>query len=223
MVVGVVIFAATLVVVIIFVIANRNRSNNTVGGLPNNILKISYPSLSYKEVLKLGYENAEHLLKTIPCVRFNEIELLAFLCHVGRLSVMATNGNIREWGKESSEFIHSKISDDQRKKYINRYSFYLNVSGGEKVEGVWSYSKLPDSMLRVPMMRDYIAFGDCITNPDMIEDYYEGAISLNGITEQQQFYQRYTNDFFRFVHTFCVMVAGKEFDPPQLDLDEIET
>lgn len=220
MVFGILVGVVLLVVIIILV---KNRANKSSGASLNSILKNSYPNLSYKEVLNLGYDTAAHLLKTMPCVCFNEIELIAFLCHVGRLSVMATNGDIREWGKESSEFIHSKISDDQRKNYISRYSFYLGISGGEKVEGIWAYSKLPDLMLRVPMMRDYIAFGDCITNPDMIENYYEGAISLNGIAEQQQFYQRYTNDFFRFVHTFCVMVAGKEFDPPQLSPDDIET
>lgn len=219
MIVGILVVVVFLAIIIVFA---KSRANKASGASLNSVLKNSYPNLAYKEVLNLGYDNAAYLLKTIPCVCFNEIELVAFLCHVGRLSVMATGGDIRDWGRESSDFIHSKISDDEKEIYISRYSFYLGISGGEKVEGVWSFSEIPKSILSVPMLRCAVAFGDCITNPSLIDDYEGGAISLYDIDDMMRFQQRFSDEFMRLVHTFCVMVAGKEFNPPILSSDEME-
>lgn len=219
MIIGILVAVVILAIIVLAVKSRKGRPVNSSS--LDSVLKNSYPNLSYKEVLKLGYDNAAHLLRSLPCV-FDEVELLAFLCQTGRMAVMAVRGDIRAWGKESSEFINSMISGDQRQQYIKRYCFYLGISGGEKVEAVWPLSDIPQSVLSVPMFRSAVAFGDCITNPDMIEDYYSGGLYLWGATEKVEFARRYIDDFFRFVHTFCVMVAGREFDPPILSPDEME-
>lgn len=220
MIVGILVGVVFLAIIIIFA---KSRANKSSGASYDSVLKNSYPNLSYKEVFRLGYDNAEHLLRSMPCVCFDTVELLAFLNNIARTTVIATGGNVREWGNESSEFIRTKLPEGQRKHYFDRYSFYLGISGGEKVEAVWSFSPIPPAVLSVPMLRAAVAFGDCITNPSLIEDYEDGAISLYDFDAQAQFQQRFSDEFMRLVHTFCVMVAGREFDPPILSPDEIET
>lgn len=221
MVIGIIIVAVLIVFLIAFI--KHSSLKEDVPTSLNSVLKNSYPNLSYKEVFRLGYDNAEHLLRSMPCVCFDTVELLAFLNNIARTTVIATGGNMREWGNESSEFIRTKLPEGQRKHYFDRYSFYLGISGGEKVEAVWSFSPISPAVLSVPMLRAAVAFGDCITNPSLIEDYEDGAISLYDFDAQAQFQQRFSDEFMRLVHTFCVMVAGREFDPPILSPDEIET
>lgn len=218
----VIVLIIVAVVVVLLLVTSRRSKPQVSGSSLNSVLKNSYPNLSYKEVFALGYDNAEHLLRSMPCVCFDMVELLAFMNNIARTTILATGGNMREWGRESSEFISSKLSDGQRKHYLDRYSFYLGISSGEKVEAVWSFSPIPPSVLSVPMLRATVAFGDCITNPSLIEDYEEGAISLYDFDAQAKFQQRFSDEFMRLVHTFCVMVAGREFDPPVLSPDEMQ-
>ena len=218
----VIVLIIVAVVVVLLLVASRRSKAQVSGSSLNSVLKNSYPNLSYKEVFSLGYDNAEHLLRSMPCVCFDTVELLAFMNNIARTTILATGGNMREWGSDSSEFISSKLPEWQRKHYLDRYSFYLGISSGEKVEAVWSFSPIPPSVLSVPMLRATVAFGDCITNPSLIEYYEDGAISLYDFDAQAKFQQRFSDEFMRLVHTFCVMVAGREFDPPILSPDEME-
>ena len=50
----------------------------------------------------------------------------------------------------------------------------------------------------------------------MIDDYEEAPVMLDDMFKVAEFQQSFLGDFFRLVHTYCVMLAGKEFDPPIL-------
>ena len=180
----------------------------------NDVLQNAYPRLSYAEIFELGILNAFDLLRSFPCYIKNEIETYAFFYLIGELSVKTVGGNQREYQKSIDAYITSKLTAEQRTVFQNRVSFYQSISCGAKVEGLWSPGDIPPSVLSVPMLRCTVAFGDCITNPDMIEDYYGAPILLYGISQIVEFHQRFTDDFYRLVHTYCVMVAGREFDPP---------
>lgn len=211
-----IIIAAFILVVLVVVFSKKKSPGESRGATLDSILKDSYPNRSYKEIIELAFYNAKELLESLPRYRGNDIEILAFLSRIGNVTVQWVGGDIYKYKTEVDEYVDSVISKDEKKLYLKREGFYWDISYGGKIAGLWSTSDIPPSIQSVPMLRCAVAFGDCVTNPDMINDYEDAPLIIDGIDEVVEFQQRFMNDFFRLVHTYCVMLAGKEFDPPIL-------
>ena len=211
-----IIIAAIILVVLVVVFSKKKSPVESSGTTLDSILKDSYPNRTYKEIIELAFYNSKELLESLPRYRGNDIEILAFLSRIGNVTVQWVGGDIYKYKIEVDEFVDSVISKEEKKRYLNREGFYWDISYGGKIAGLWATSDIPPSIQSVPMLRCAVAFGDCITNPDMINDYEDAPLVIDGIDEVVDFQQRFMNDFFRLVHTYCVMLAGKEFDPPIL-------
>lgn len=212
-----IIIAAIILVVLVVVFSKKKSPGESRGATLDAILKDSYPNRTYKEIIELAFHNAKELLESLPRYRGNDIEILAFLSRIGNVTVQWVGGDIYKYKTEVDEFVDSVISKEEKKLYLKREGFYWDISYGGKIAGLWATSDIPPSIQSVPMLRCAVAFGDCVTNPDMINDYEDAPLIIDGIDEVVEFQQRFMNDFFRFVHTYCVMLAGKEFDPPILN------
>lgn len=196
--------------------SKKKRPVESGGATLDAVLKDSYPNRTYKEIIELAFYNSKELLESLPRYRGNDIEILAFLSRIGNVTVQWVGGDIYKYKTEVDEFVDSVISKEEKKEYLKREGFYWDISYGGKIAGLWATSDIPPSIQSVPMLRCAVAFGDCITNPDMIDDYEDAPLVIDGIDKVVEFQQRFMNDFFRLVHTYCVMLAGKEFDPPIL-------
>lgn len=211
------ILVIVIIVLLIIVLSQRKRTNevsNSRGTSLESVLKEAYPNRTYKEIFDLGFLNAKDLLEKMPTYRGNDIEILAFLSRIGNITVDWVGGDIKEYERQVLEYFDSKKSVEEKGDFIIRSLFYRWIAEGDKVIGRWAFGDVPTSFLENVILRCAVAFGDCITNPKMIEDYENAPIAVYGITDMTDFQKRFVGDFFRFIHTYCVMLAGKEFDPP---------
>ena len=212
----VVILIIVIVLGILIIRAMNKKSNNGSSTSLNSILEISYPKKSYREIFEIGVDNAVDILSDLPSCEVNLIEIYAFLNCLGSGTVQTVNGDLQKYHSQINEFLGSHLSASEQEIFLKRAKFYRGIYFGDKIEGICFQSDVPPSIQSVPMLRCTVAFGDCITNPDLIRDYYKGGLTIHGFSDTMAFQQRFTSDFFRFVHTYCVMIAGKEFDPPIL-------
>ncbi len=190
-------------------ISGRNTSLNAV-------LQDAFPNRSYKDILEIVFYNAKEFLQSLPLYRGNDIEILALLSRIGNVTVQWVGGDIYSYKTQVEAFVDSIIPKEKKKMFLQREGFYWGISYGDRVAGTWSLADIPPSIQSVPMLRCAVAFGDCITNPSMIDDYEEAPLMLDDISKVAEFQSKFMDVFFRLVHTYCVMLAGKEFDPPIL-------
>ena len=209
-----------IIILLLIVIMNQRKKptngEKSTGTSLESVLKEAYPNRTYKEIFDLGFLNAKDLLEKMPTYRGNDIEILAFLSRIGNITVEWVGGDIKEYEKQVLEYFDSKKSVEEKGDFIIRSLFYRWIAEGDKVIGRWAFGNVPASFLENVILRCAVAFGDCITNPKMIEDYENAPIALYGMTEMAEFQKRFVGDFFRLVHTYCVMLAGKEFNSPIL-------
>ena len=211
------ILVIVIIVLLIIIFSKRKRPNSKTNGRGaslQSILKESYPNRTYKEVFEIVFRNAKDLLESMPRYKGNDTEILAFLSRIGTVTVLWVGGEIQKYKRETNEFVDSVLSEENKNQFLKRESFYWGISNGKKAKGLWALSDIPPSIMSVPMLRCAVAFGDCITNPEMIDDYENAPLLIDGVGEVAAFQNMFMGDFFRLVHTYCVMLAGREFDPP---------
>lgn len=209
-----------IIILLLVIIMNQRKkpTNGEKSGVTflDSVLKESYPNRTYKEIIEVVFNNAEDLLETLPTYQGDHIEILAFLSGIGNITVECVGGNLQEYKTQIKEYVESVILEEDDAIYNRRIRFYDKIAHGKKVYGRWAYGNIPPAFLENSILRCAVAFGDCITNPDMIYDYEKAPVALYGFTEMAEFQKRFVGDFFRLVHTYCVMLAGKEFNPPIL-------
>lgn len=208
------IFAGVLILLIILVLIRGFSKRQKVS--IKSVLKDSYPNRSYGEIFKLAFLNAKNMLVALPQYVGQDTEILALLSRVGNVTVQWVGGDIGKYKSQIEEIVNSLLTSEQKKEYLKRENFYWGISYGDKIAGLWSLSDIPPSVQSVPMLRCAVAFGDCVTNPAMVKDYENAPLLLNNIDQMASFQKFFTTDFYRFIHTYCVMLAGREFEPPIL-------
>lgn len=182
----------------------------------NSVLKEAFPNRSYKEIFEIGFYNAKKLLESLPLWSGNSVEILAFLYRIGTLTIQRVRlKDIYSYKAQAIEFIDS-IIPEEKELFNKRENFYWEISYGKKILGFWSWNDIPPSIQSNAILRCAVAFGDCVTNPGMIDDYYKAPLLIHDASDCYEFQMRFMDEFFRFVYTFCVMLAGEEFDPPIL-------
>lgn len=175
-----------------------------------------YPRLSYSELFQIYIKAGNDLLATMPMFTGNRFEIMPFLTVIGFLSVQDAGGDTRKYSDEIYQYFTKTLIGPESSFLNERIPFYCDIASGAPILGLWSVSELPPSVLSIPMLRCTVAFGDCITNPDCIKDYEHAPVLLADITEKASFSQSFTQDFFRFVKTYCTAVAGGKFAPTLL-------
>lgn len=209
-----------IIVLLLIIILNQRKKPtkeaNSSGTSLESVLKESYPNRTYKEIFDVVFKNAKDFLESLPIYRGNDLEILAFLSSIGSITVGWVGGDDDEYEKQTEEYVSSVISEEDEIDYDFRCMFYSWIARGDRVFGRWAIGDVPTPFLENVILRCAVAFGDCITNPDMIDNYENAPLAIYSIFDMKEFQERFVGDFFRLVHTYCVMLAGKEFNPPIL-------
>lgn len=209
-----------IVVAIIFAVLIVSAIRRKRKARRNSIMKDAYPNRSYGEIYELAYRNAKRLLESLAGYNGNDTEILAALYEIGSVTVEWVDGNLGEYAKQAEDYAISVLGEKEKPRFSRRVRFYWGISRGDRIAGLWSLSDIPPSVQQVPMLRCAVALGDCITNPEMINDYESAPLLVNDIFSMSSFQQQFSGSsstsFFSLVHTYCVLLAGKEFIPPTL-------
>lgn len=167
-------------------------------------------SHSYAEIFEEYYKKASDLLDSSSLVQEYNADLLALLFVLGDISVYAINQDREKYMEEVIPIIsHQCLDNDSLISFVTlRANFYVDVSNGAEVRGVWSLSDIPPSILRHPLLRCCVAFGDVITNPDFSVDYYNTPLTLHSISSQRNFQAMFTQQFYPLVKQYCTLLTN---------------
>lgn len=211
----IIVCVAIIFVVLIAVAIRRKRKAQR-----NSIMNYAYPNRTYGEIYEFAYCTAKRFLESLPGYKGNDTEILAALYEIGRVTVGWVDGNLEEYAKQAEDYAVSILGEKKKREFRSRAQFYWIISHGGRIAGLWSLSDIPPSVQQVPMLRCAVALGDCITNPEMINDYEDAPLLVNDIFSMSSFQKQFAGDsstsFFSLVRTYCALLAGKEFTPPIL-------
>ncbi|MBQ7534104.1 MAG: hypothetical protein IJT43_00615 [Stomatobaculum sp.] len=208
------IIGAGLILLVLYILFYSGKPDPDVA--LQDVLLFAYPKQSYVDIFRRCANSGSEILLSLPC-HYDAIEFYAFLYAIGFATVYHVGGNAVEYDLSLKMYIDSILPVDKSKLLDLRCGFYMGVCQGAGVRGDWSLSDLPPSILSVAMLRAAVAFGDCLTNPELIDDYDGAPVLVTDIRKAERFQRGFTGDFFSLVHTYCVMLAGGEFDPPIIE------